>query len=112
MPKQTAASYSQYTREAGTLLGRLIREGRKMRGWTLQELADRAGMSRRTMQRVESGDLNCRIGAVFEAATLVGVHLFEPDRAGLAKHLRHVEDKLRLLPKAARVKRGEVDDDF
>jgi DNA-binding XRE family transcriptional regulator len=112
LAKRSVLTYSQYAQEAVRLLGGLIREGRKERGWTVQELADRVGVSRWTMQRIETGDPRCQVGAVFEAATLVGVQLFEPDRAGLAKHLRHVEDKLRLLPKAVRVKRGEVDDDF
>lgn len=112
MARRSASTYSQYALEAVKLLGGLIREGRKERGWTVQELADRVGVSRWTMQRLETGDPRCQVGAAFEAATLVGVDLFETDRVGLVKHLRHVEDKLRLLPKAVRVKPGEVDDDF
>ena len=46
---------------------------------TAQDLADRAGISRGLLQRIEKGNLKCQIGAVFEAATLVGIKLFDAD---------------------------------
>jgi hypothetical protein len=49
---------------------------------------------------------------VFEAATIVGVPLFESDRNGLTTLLVEQEDKLRLLPKAIHKARNEVKDDF
>jgi ribosome-binding protein aMBF1 (putative translation factor) len=61
------------------LLGALIREARNERKLTAQELADRAGISRGLLQRIEKGNLKCEIGAVFEAATIVGIKLFEAD---------------------------------
>jgi transcriptional regulator with XRE-family HTH domain len=110
--KRSETAYSRYALEAVVLLGQLIRAGRKERGWTARELADRAGVSRRTLQRIENGDPSCRIGGVFEAASLVGVPLFEAEPPALARQVRQMEDKLRLLPRSVRVKTREVDDDF
>ncbi|WP_338668259.1 helix-turn-helix transcriptional regulator [Pseudodesulfovibrio methanolicus] len=110
--KLSATAYSRYGREAAILLGQLIRAGRKERGWTAGELADRAGISRRTLQRIEKGDPGCQIGGVFEAAALVGVPLFEAEPSALTRQVRQMEDKLRLLPRSVRVKTREVDDDF
>ncbi|MGH1470844.1 MAG: helix-turn-helix domain-containing protein [Cellvibrionaceae bacterium] len=112
MPKTTARSYSRYTREATTLLGGLIRAARKEKALTLQELADRVGVSRGLIQRIEKGDTKCEIGAVFEAATVIGVTLFDAEETTLTKHLRQNEDKLALLPKSVRKKSKEVYDDF
>lgn len=105
-------TYSKYTREAASLLGRLIRLGRKQRKWTEQELADRAGIARATLQKIEKGDLNVAIGLVFEVASLVGVELFDTERSSLQGHLVRTEDKLALLPNAVRKGRQKVDDDF
>lgn len=105
-------TYSRYTREAGTLLGKQVRLGRKQRKWTEHELADRAGISRATLQKIEKGDLNVAIGLVFEVAALVGVKLFDEERSSLATHLARTDDKLALLPSAVRKRRKTVDDDF
>ncbi|EDZ65436.1 hypothetical protein NOC27_2116 [Nitrosococcus oceani AFC27] len=78
----------------------------------MQEIADRAGISRGLLQRIEKGDLKCEIGAVFEVATIVGIKLFEADETTLTKHLRRTEDKLALLPKSIRKKSKTVRDDF
>ena len=67
MPKQATRTYSRITRHAAALLGKQIRIARKERKMTVQELADRAGISRGLLQRIEKGDLKCQIGAVFEA---------------------------------------------
>ncbi|KAA9129586.1 helix-turn-helix transcriptional regulator [Marinihelvus fidelis] len=112
MPKSIKRTYSRYSRDATALLGGLIRAARKERKLTAQELADRAGISRGLLQRIEKGDLKCEIGAVFEVATLVGVRLFDSDEPTLARHLGQTRDKLALLPKSVRKKRATVQDDF
>lgn len=112
MPRSITRTYSLYTREASALLGGLIRASRKERKLTAQELAERAGISRGLLQRIEKGDLKCEIGAVFEVATIVGVKLFDADKATLTKHLRQTEDKLALLPKRIRTRKKAVRDDF
>ncbi len=105
-------TYSKYTREAAYLLGKQIRLGRKQRKWTEHELADRAGISRATLQKIEKGDLNVAIGFVFEVAVLVGLKLFDEDQSSLKNHLARTDDKLALLPSAVRKSRKAVDDDF
>ena len=112
MPKSITRSYSRYSREASALLGGLIREARKERRWTMQAVADRAGISRGMLQRMEKGDLKCEIGTVFEVATIVGVRLFEADERTLSEHLRQTKDKLALLPKSIRKKSKAVHDNF
>lgn len=105
-------TYSRYTRDAARLLARQIRLGRKQRRWSEHDLADRAGISRATLQKIEKGDLGVAVGLVFEVAALVGVALFDDDRSALATHIARSEDKLALLPNAVRTPRAQVDDDF
>ncbi len=112
MPKSITRTYSRYSRDAAVLLGALIREGRSERKLTAQELANRAGISRGLMQRIEKGNLKCEIGVVFEVATLVGVKLFDADESTLTKFLTHTKEKLALLPKTVRKKQKAVRDDF
>lgn len=102
--------YSRITIQALELLGKLIRAERIERRWSAQELAERVGVSRDLIQRIEHGDPRSGIGAAFEAATLVGVALFEQDPGRLGRHLADQDAKLRLLPKAAHKKRIIVDD--
>jgi transcriptional regulator with XRE-family HTH domain len=112
MAKSITRTYSRYSRDAAALLGVLIREARNERNLTAQELADRAGISRGLLQRIEKGNLKCEIGAVLEVATIVGVKLFDPDESTLTKYLHQTREKLMLLPKSVRKKIKEVRDDF
>lgn len=112
MAKPTTRTYSRYSREAVELMGKLIRLGRKERKLTALDLADRAGISRGLLQRIEKGDPSCGIGAVFEVAALVGVKLFDLDNPSLISHVERTEDKLALLPKYVRKRTKVIDDDF
>lgn len=112
MVKVSTRTYSRYSREAMILLGDLIRAARKERKMTAQELADRTGISRGLLQRIEKGDPKCELGATFEAATIVGVKLFDTEATTLTQYIRQTEDKLALLPKSVRKKIKVVDDDF
>lgn len=112
MSKPIIHAYSKYSREAVILLGKLIRSARKERKLTAQEVADRAGISRGLLQRIEKGVLKCEIGAVFEVAAILGIKLFDADPNTLTKHIRQIEEKLTLLPKSIRKIKKEVDDDF
>ncbi|HEX5258972.1 MAG TPA: helix-turn-helix transcriptional regulator [Sphingomicrobium sp.] len=107
-----AQTYSRYAIEALGLLGRSIRAGRIERRMTTEELAQRIGISRPSLHRIERGDPTISIGSAFEAATIVGVPLFEADPSRLAGDLARVEEKLALLPKMIRRPKVEVDDDF
>ena len=98
--------------EALDLLGGRIRLERLARQMPAADLAARAGISRALLQRIERGDPGCSIGAVFEAASIVGVPLFSPDREGLRKEIARTGETLTLMPKAARPKAVPVKDDF
>lgn len=112
MAKVKNRTYSRHTRRAVHLLGMLIRTGRIERKITTRELAERAGISRDLLYRIENGDPRVSLGAAFEAAAIVGVPLFAPDAASLDVHSRHAAEKLTLLPKAVRKRHTDVKDDF
>ena len=111
MPKK-ARPYSHYAKEAAVLLGQLIRQARIERKMTTQELAERVGLSRGLLRRIENGDLGCTLGAVFETAAVVGVHLFDADEAGMTAAVNEKRPFMALLPKAIRTARVKADDDF
>jgi DNA-binding XRE family transcriptional regulator len=112
MSKISLRTYSRLSTDAMLLLARLIRAARIEQKITTTELAERAGISRSSLQRIERGDMRCEIGMVFEVATLVGISLFGEASSGLPGHIMRVEEKLALLPKAARAPQVEVKDDF
>ena len=73
-------TYLRQTQDAAELLGKLIRLGRKERKMTEEDLSGQAWISRRTLQKIERGDLKCEIGLVFEVANIVGVKLFSDEQ--------------------------------
>lgn len=104
--------YSRYTDEAAELLGQQIKLGRKKRNWSELELAERLGVSRATVQKIEKADKTCAVGFVLEAATLVGVTLFAEDKAGLSRLNERLSDQIALLPSRTHKPEREIDDDF
>jgi DNA-binding XRE family transcriptional regulator len=112
MPSAHNRTFLPATQEATELLGKLIRLARRERRMTESDLAGRAGVSRRTLQRIERGDPGCSIGLFFELAILVGVNLFgSDDRGERALHLGRVNDRLAVLPSRIRTTE-KIDDDF
>ena len=105
-------SYSRLTHQALILMGRRIKLARKSRRMSETVLAERIGVARSTVQKIEAGDPGVQIGLVFEAAVITGVPLFDPDTTSLVPQIDRVSDKIALLPKKVRVTRGEADDDF
>jgi transcriptional regulator with XRE-family HTH domain len=105
-------TYSRYAKEAAVLLGEQIRLCRKQKRWTENELAERAGISRATLQKIEKGDMSCAVGLVFEVATLVNIPLFEQDTYPLSRQVEHIRDKVALLPQRIRTRQREVGEDF
>ena len=105
-------TYSSYTQEALMLFGQLIKLGRKNRHFSEAKLAERAGISRATVQKIENGDPGVAIGLVFECATIVGVSLFNSQETSITLEIDRLKDKLALLPKAIHSVKTEVDDDF
>lgn len=112
MPKSTKRIYSAYSTDAMHLLGATIRAERKTNKMSELDLAERTGVARSVVQRVEKGEMTCGAGIVFEMAHIVGITLFDAGPSRLASHIKQVEDKLTLLPKAIHKKTKVINDDF
>ena len=56
-------------------VGRRVRNARTARGWTLDQLAERSGVSRRMVVNVESGRSNASIATLLRLATALQVSL-------------------------------------
>ncbi len=109
---QKTRPYSKYTLEAARLFGKQIRLARKQRHWSESELAQRAAISRATLQRIEAGDLACSLGLTFEVATLVGIKLFDSDIDTLRRSGKEADERIALLPKHVYPTQKVVDDEF
>ncbi|WP_306770268.1 helix-turn-helix transcriptional regulator [Mycobacterium sp. KBS0706] len=92
-------TYSRYALEGLALLGKSIRLGRMRKRLTAQDLAERVGVSRSTLQRIEKGDPKVEIGLMFEAAAIVGVSLFDADEKRITALAERTDDRIALLPK-------------
>ncbi|MEZ0605301.1 helix-turn-helix transcriptional regulator [Paraburkholderia sp. IW21] len=90
----------------------MIRRARLERKITAAQLAERAGLSRSLVQRIEKGDPSCSIGAAFEAAAVVGLRLFDATQSSLTSAIQANAEVLTLLPRAVRAPRIETKDDF
>ena len=112
MAKPTHRSYSRYAREAAELLGLMIHNARIERNLTVVDIAERAGISRGLAHRIEKGEMGSSIGAAFEMAAIVGLHLFEAGPSTLTRHLSMERDKHTLLPQSVHTRARQVKDDF
>lgn len=106
-------SYLQYSRDAVLLLGQNIKAERKKRKMSEADLADRSGIARSTLQRIEKGDPSVEIGIVFNVAHITGIKLFDVD-SSFTNLLSQSNEKLALLPKRIRSNQSEenLNDDF
>jgi transcriptional regulator with XRE-family HTH domain len=93
------------------MLGQRVRIARLERRWSLQELAERVGVTHVTIHKVEQGDLTVKLGTALEAAAVLGVALFDPDRSRRLLEAGRLQDRLALLPTLAR-RPPDVDDAF
>lgn len=111
-------NYSAYTKDAIQLFGLMIRNSRKEKGMSVEELAERAGTSPSFVRRLEKGGAKCQLGVAFEVAFIAGVNLFVPEdsamkaRTVLKSEIKQAERVAALLPKAVHKAREEVKDDF
>ena len=110
--KRTRRPYSPYATDAAQLLGAQVRLARLERRWSVQELADRAGVTPFTMRKVERGDMTVGLGVALEVAALVGVPLFHEDRSRLTLDADRTRARAALLPERVRARKAEVKDDF
>jgi transcriptional regulator with XRE-family HTH domain len=105
-------AYLPQTRTRAALLGAEIARARLDRRWSQEDLAERAGISVRTLRKVESGALTTALGTVLELSALVGLDLI-----GTADDMRaldqRAQERLRLLPSRVRIRSTDsVDNDF
>lgn len=112
MPASKKRAYARYTIAATELLGALIAVERKMRKMPMRELAERLGVDRSTLQRLEKGDPKVEVGLAFEACTVLGIPLFAEDLGGLSMRLDEVNQRLTLLPKRSQAQTVTISDDF
>ncbi|WP_296311951.1 helix-turn-helix transcriptional regulator [Pseudomonas sp.] len=101
-------NYVRYTIAANTLLGSLVQMERKLRTVTAQELADRLGIDRGTVQRLEKGNPKVELGIAFEACALLGIPLFVEDDRLLTHRVDEIGERLALLPKNAPGPRSSI----
>lgn len=85
---------------------------RRELGWTIADLADRAGVSAALIARIEKGAPGTAIGTVFEVALLCGVPLFGTEPNELAQLSSLEKARLAVLPSRVRRRALVVDDDF
>ena len=90
----------------------LLRVRRKERSLTLDELADRLGVSTPTVRKMLDGSASVAIGTYFEAAHILGVPLFDPDSDRFAVTASKTAEIESLLPKRVRARQQEIDDNF
>lgn len=112
MPATKKRTYTKYTLAAAVLLGQEIKLERKGQKMTAQELAERLGVTRGTVQRLESGDPKVEIGITIDAFVILGIPLIQGGIKGVQHRIRTGETHLALLPKYVRPRHVEVSDDF
>lgn len=112
MPATAKTTYTRYTLAAVHHLGQLVKLKRIERRISAAELAQRLGVARGTLQRLERGDTTIALGIAFEACSLLSIPLFEEDRSRLTARIEDIDKRLALLPKAARARAVKLDDDF
>ena len=111
MPKKTPP-VGRTAAIATQILGNLIAQHRRERGWTASQLSEAIGVSPRTVSHIERGFPSVAIGAFFEAASVLGVRLFNADTAEMARLQREGLDRLALLPERTRVRSRVIHNDF
>lgn len=61
--------------EVAEAIGARVRQHRNSRGWTLDELASRSGVSRRQLVTIEGGDANPSIATLLRLSEALGIGL-------------------------------------
>lgn len=91
---QYAALVDDGAAALASAIGARVRRERQSRGWTLDRLAEVAGVSRRMVINVEQGAVNPSVGTLLRISDALGVglpSLVEPPRPKPVKVTRHGE---------------------
>ncbi len=100
-------------RHALGIFAAMIRAARMQRGMTAAELAERVGVSRGVIQRMEAGEPGTSIGASFEAAVVLGLPLFDVPTSQLRALHGQKQQVNTLLPmRAFQARFAKPDNDF
>jgi transcriptional regulator with XRE-family HTH domain len=110
--RMRSRSYLSSTVDAVQVLGRQLAAARRSQRRTAEEVAERAGITRVTLRRIERGDPAVAIGLYFEVAMVLSVPLFGAEGNELAQLAAAGERELALLPRRVRAQPIQVDDDF
>jgi transcriptional regulator with XRE-family HTH domain len=94
------------------LLGTRIRIARLRRGWPEAELAERAAISRATLQKIERGEPAVALGLALECCAVLGLSLSGGPAGETREQLERARLELAALPKRIRAKPAAPDDDF
>lgn len=82
------------TAELATAIGARVKQERQLRRWTLDRLAEAAGVSRRMLVNIEQGSANPSVGTLLRISDALGVglpSLVEPPRSKPMKLTRRGE---------------------
>lgn len=112
MPASKKQNYARYTLAAVGLLGSLVRLERTNKRMTAQDFADRLGIDRSTLKRLEEGDPKVELGLAFEACAMLAIPLFDEDLRGVTVRADEASKRVALLPKKVRARQVSVDNDF
>ena len=107
-----ARQYLTQTTNAARVLGLQLAAARRYQRRTTAEIAERAGITRVTLRRIERGDPDVGLGLYFEVASVLGVLLFGAEGRELADLVARGERELALMPSRIDVRREEVFDAF
>lgn len=108
--------YPQPVQEGLSLIGQLIQHARKAAGLTAAQLAERSGVERKTLSRLEKGDPGISLGLFLTVLWLLDIPLLQgidlghrQSRTQIALLLKSLDDNL-----ARRVRRPtqKAADDF
>jgi len=108
-----AHSYTPQTTALVKVLGLEIARARRLRRWSQEELAQRAGISALTLSSIERGATTVAVGTVFEVAHLVGLDLLGARPDEVPDLVSRSQDRLALLPTRVRSREDDgIDDNF
>jgi DNA-binding XRE family transcriptional regulator len=116
VPKKIGNHLPLPVRHALKELGMMIASGRKERLFTQAELANRVGVGRMTIVRMEKGAPEVAIGYYLTAAWILGLQVLSwSDFSGLradSSVAAYLEKISKYLPERVRKKEDDIDNDF